>query len=506
MHALLAFAGSRGDAQPGILLAQELIRRGHRVTLAVSPNLVGLAEGHGIEAAPFGLDSAELLRAQRDDERFTARNPVHRLRAVLDLQRRGFAEAALDLLAIARTADILVTGMACEEAAAEVARHRAIPMAALHFFPIQPNGAVPVVPAAWGSRVPAAANRLGWQLLTKARAAALSPEITALRAALERATAAAPRESRVVLSARWPNTLVDAVPAAGPPVATDRPGRTMPTPRLVWAGLQPGALFASLPAAARGLARIGELDLVRRAAGASHAAAQRDVRAPRGGVRTVLHAYDAELFPGLANELGEAFITGFPVVEADSGIGGDAVLNQWLGAGSAPVYAGFGSMPVADPAATARMLREVCERRGMRLLLAGNMFRGGIDGDVAVVSQVDHQAVLPRCSVAVHHGGAGTTAAALRAGVPSVICSVQADQPYWGRQLEKLGLGVALPFAWVTGERLERALRRAAEPEMVLRAAAYGMRFRDDGVERAAAVVESIALKGDSPSKIGEIR
>lgn len=423
MHALLAFAGSRGDAQPGILLAQELIRRGHRVTLAVSPDLVGLAEGHGIEAAPFGLDSAGLLRAQRDDERFTARNPVHRLQAVLDLQRRGFAEAALDLLAIARTADILVTGMACEEAAAEVARHRAIPLAALHFFPIQPNGAVPVLPTAWGSRLPAIVNRLGWRLLTKARAAALAPEITALRAAIEQL----------------------------PPVG--------------WAW-----------------------------------------ESGNRQVRTVLHAYDAELFPGLAAELGDAPVTGFPVVEADGGIAGDAALNDWLGAGSAPVYAGFGSMPVTNPDATARMLREVCARRGVRLLLAGAGFRAGIDGDVAVVAQVDHQAVLPRCSVAVHHGGAGTTAAALRAGVPSVICSVQADQPYWGRQLEKLGLGVALPFARLTGERLEEALRRAAEPETVLRAAAYGMRFRDDGVARAAAVVESIAFTGDSPSKIGEIR
>ncbi|UGT41398.1 glycosyltransferase [Nocardia yamanashiensis] len=482
MHALLAFAGSRGDAQPGILLAQELIRRGHRVTLAVSPNLVGLAEGHGIEAAPFGLDSAELLRAQRDDERFAARNPLHRLQAVLDLQRRGFAEAALDLLPIARTADIVVTGMACEEAAAEVARHRAIPLAALHFFPIRPTGAVPVLPTAWASRLPAAVNRLGWQLLTKARAAALAPEIAALRAAL-------------------------APPRAG----AERLEWTMPTPRAVWAGLRPGALFGAIPAVARNLTRVGEFDLTHRDDGprdAATGAAPGSVTRHRGDRpdRTVLHAYDAELFPGLANELGEAFITGFPVVEADSGIAGDAALNQWLGAGSAPVYAGFGSMPVADPAATARMLREVCERRGMRLLLAGNMFRGGIEGDVAVVTQVDHQAVLPRCAVAVHHGGAGTTAAALRAGVPSVICSVQADQPYWGRQLEKLGLGVALPFARLTGERLERALRRATEPELVLRAAAYGMRFRDDGVARAAAVVESIAFTGDSPSKIGEIR
>ncbi|WP_067828135.1 glycosyltransferase [Nocardia inohanensis] len=427
MRVLLAFAGSRGDAQPGILLAQELTRRGHRVTLAVSPNLVALATSHGVQAEPFGLDSAELLRAQRDDARFTARNPLQRLRAILDLQRRGFAEAALDLLGIAGPADVLVTGMACEEAAAEVARHRGIPLAALHFFPIRPNGVVPVVPAGWGARLPKTANRLGWHLLTKARAAALAPEIAALRAAITPG-----------FSGGW------------------QLGRT------------PGA--------------------------GSNAAYP----------RTVLHGYDVELFPGLIDEIGDGRVTGFPVpVPSADGI--DPALTEWLAAGSAPVYAGFGSMPVADPAATARMVREVCARRGMRLLLAGGVFRGGIDGDVAVVEQVDHRAVLPRCAVAVHHGGAGTTAAALRAGVPSVICAVQADQPYWGRQVEKLGLGVALPFARLTGPRLEAALRRASEPETVLRAAAYGMRFRDDGVARAADVVESLVSAGNSP-RLMEVR
>ncbi|MFE2961326.1 glycosyltransferase [Nocardia tengchongensis] len=421
---LLAFAGSRGDAQPGVLLGRELLGRGHEVTVAVSPNLVEFASRHGVPAVSFGLDSDELLRAQRDDQRFRQLNPVQRVRAVLDLQRRGFGESARDLLAVARGHDIVVTGMACEEVAVEVARHHDIPVAAVHFFPIRPNRSVPVVSAGLGRHIPGPLNRLGWRALTAARARALAPEVAAL------------------------------------PWATAAAGR---------------------------------------------------VGVPGAQGYTAIQAYDPELFPGLANDLTGAVFTGFPV-PVDDGVpaiargaaaprdgsierafGLDAELAEWMIAGPAPVYAGFGSMPVADPVAVESMVREAGRRLGLRVLLVGPMFRGRIGAELAVVDQVDHRAVLPLCAAAVHHGGAGTTAAALRAGVPSVICSVQADQPYWGRQVESLGLGATAPFAGLTANRLERLLIRSTAPDVRLRAAAYGARFRDDGVRRAADVVESLA-------------
>ncbi|MVU75738.1 glycosyltransferase [Nocardia sp. ET3-3] len=431
MKVLLAFAGSRGDAQPGMLLGRELAERGHDVTVAVSPNLVEFTERHGVSTVPFGVDSDELLRAQRDDRRFRHPNPVQRVRAVVDLQRRGFAEAALDLLNLAEDSEVLVSGMACEEIAAEVACQQDIPLAAMHFFPIRPSAAVPVVPAAWARRLPPTLNRLGWQALTRARAAALASEITAFRT-------------------------VGSAPECSSPCEIHGDGRFTEDP-------------------------------------ASYVAIQ---------------AYDPNLFPGLAEEIGPVPFTGFPVVtDAGAGIGGE--LGEWLIAGPAPVYAGFGSMPVADPIAIESMVREVGRRLGLRVLLVGKMFRERISPDLAVVDQVDHRAVLPLCAAAVHHGGAGTTAAALRAGVPSVICSVQADQPYWGRQIEALGLGATAPFAGLTANRLERLLIRATAPEITLRAAAYGARFRDDGVRRAADVIESITpdrVVREVPTEIGGVR
>ncbi|MFC4372724.1 glycosyltransferase [Nocardia halotolerans] len=402
MRALLAFTGSRGDAQPGILLARELSARGHAVTLALSPNLVEFATAHGMCAVGFGRDSAELLRTQHADRRFRSADPRQRVRAVLDLQRRGVAEATRDLLALAPGHDVLVTGMAGEEAAERTARNAGLPLAAVHFFPIHPNRSVPVVSAAWGARVPGALNRRIWSSLRWARDAALA---------------------------------------------------------------QPLAEFGG---------------------------AQR--RLPG---RVSIQAYDVELFPGLAAELPDRHpVTGF-TVDADGFLGGpvDPALAAWLDAGAAPIYVGFGSMAVDDPAALVRMLGAVCARRGRRLLLAAGW--AGIEpllsAQAAIVDQVDHASVFPRCLAAVHHGGAGTTAAALRAGVPQVICSVQADQPYWGRALARRGLAATTRAADVDADRLTALLDRVAEPDVVSRAAAYAASFAADGVARAADEVEAIA-------------
>ncbi|MFC4128127.1 glycosyltransferase [Nocardia rhizosphaerae] len=407
MRALLAFPGSRGDAQPGILLARALIARGHEVTLALAPNLIGLATGHGVSAVAFGCDSAALLRAQRADARFRSRDPRVRLRALLDLQRRGVPEALADLRRLAPGHDVVVAGMAGEEPAAVVAREAGLPSAAIHFFPIQPNTVVPVVPARWAARMPGSVHRAGWALLARARAASLAP--------------------------------------------------------ILPAGQQTARLR--------------------------------------------IQAYDPALFPGLSAEVPGPF-TGFPLdvdgfgaAATDSAANDDAggrALRQWLAAGAAPIYVGFGSMDVGDPAEFVTMVRAVCARRGRRLLLAAGWaaIAPGITRDLAVAAQVDHAEVLPRCVAVVHHGGAGTTAAALRAGVPQVICSVQADQPYWGQALSRLGVAATLPAGALTEARLHALLDTVSAAEVRRRAATQAARLRTDGVARAAVAVESLVPVG----------
>ena len=401
MRALLAFTGSRGDAQPGILLARELLARGHSVTLALSPNLVEFATTHGIPAVGFGRDSAELLYTQHSDQRFRSPDPRQRVRAVLALQRRGVARALRELHVLAPGHDVLVTGMAGEETAEKVARRVGLPLAAVHFFPIHPNRSVPVIPTAWGARIPGALNRRIWSTL------------------------------------RWARDTALALPFA-----------------------EFGVVEHPLPE------------------------------------RVSIQAYDVDLFPGLAAELPDRHpIVGF-AVDVDGYLGGpvDAELDAWLDAGPAPVYVGFGSMAVGDPAALMAVLRAVCARRGQRLLLAAGW--AGIDPiltpEVAIVEQLDHATVFPRCVAAVHHGGAGTTAAALRAGVPQVICAIQADQPYWGRALARLGLAGTMRAAELSERRLTALLDLVAAPHVASRVADYASRFSGDGVSRAADEVESL--------------
>jgi len=118
-------------------------------------------------------------------------------------------------------------------------------------------------------------------------------------------------------------------------------------------------------------------------------------------------------------------------------------LEYFLRAGPPPIYIGFGSMP--DPAAdaTTRLFEEACERSGCRLVLSRGWagFGAGLANRHIVVDSVSHGRLFPRLAGVVHHGGAGTTSAALRAGVPQLVVPHFADQFHFGGLVEQLGTG-----------------------------------------------------------------
>jgi UDP:flavonoid glycosyltransferase YjiC (YdhE family) len=122
----------------------------------------------------------------------------------------------------------------------------------------------------------------------------------------------------------------------------------------------------------------------------------------------------------------------------------DEVLEAFLRSGSPPVYFGFGSVPGIDPTAMTGMILDALAMTGKRGLLTGG---GGAIGKVETSASVffltgaPHDQLLPRASAAVHHGGAGTTAASLRAGLPTQIVPFFGDQPFWGRRIATLGAG-----------------------------------------------------------------
>ncbi len=118
-------------------------------------------------------------------------------------------------------------------------------------------------------------------------------------------------------------------------------------------------------------------------------------------------------------------------------------LAEFLAAGSAPVYVGFGSMVPKDAEVTALAVRAALKLAGVRGIVQGDP--ASSDEDALAVQDVPHSWLFPRMAAVVHHGGAGTTAAGLRAGVPTVVCPFFGDQPYWGERVAALGAGPKPP-------------------------------------------------------------
>lgn len=171
-------------------------------------------------------------------------------------------------------------------------------------------------------------------------------------------------------------------------------------------------------------------------------------------------------------------------------------LETFLNGGTAPVYVGFGSMPMRDAKDAARVSIEAIRAQGRRALLShGWADLALIDerDDCLTVGEVNHQALFRRVAAVVHHGGAGTTTTATRSGAPQVVVPQAVDQPYWAGRVAELGIGVAHEGPTPTAESLSAALQMALTPETRARAAAVADTIRTDGTTVAA----KLLLDGD---------
>jgi len=185
-----------------------------------------------------------------------------------------------------------------------------------------------------------------------------------------------------------------------------------------------------------------------------------------------IQAYDEVFYPALAAEWhGKRPLVGAMTLEM--GTESDDEVASWIAAGKPPVYFGFGSMAVQSPADAVAMIADVCAELGERALICTgvwNLNDTPLADHVKLVRKVNHAAVFPVCRAVVHHGGAGTTAAGVRAGVPTLILWVGADQPLWGTQIERLKVGKSLRFSRVHRDSLLVALLSVLTPQYVARA------------------------------------
>ena len=408
MKVAIAVHGTRGDIEPAGAVAQELIRRGHEVRLAVPPNLIEFVASAGLpEAVSYGVDSHQQLDHDLFRKLYSVRNPLAVLQEAREYASQGYQEMSETLTEIAADADLILTGTTYQDVAGNVAEHYDIPLAALHYFPFRPNRqALPVqLP------LPMSVVRRGYSVV------------------------------------EWGH----------------------------WRLLKPAE------------------DIQRRELGLP-AAKVRAIRrmAERGAVE--IQAYDEVLFPGLSADFGPGKpLVGSMSMQLSTDTDGDVM--SWIAAGKAPIYFGFGSMPVQSPVEAVSMINQVCAELGERALISSGVWDLGelqLGDHVKVVGPVNHAAVFPLCRVLVHHGGAGTTAAGVRSGVPAVVLWVSADQPVWAGQVSRLKIGASHRFSSTTSRVLRKALKTALRPDYQARAraAAAAMTQPADSVARTVDLLE----------------
>lgn len=217
--------------------------------------------------------------------------------------------------------------------------------------------------------------------------------------------------------------------------------------------------------------------------------------APEFGI-TVLNAYSTAVVPKPADWGPDSVITGYWPIEAPTRarLGESALpdgLQDWLDAGPAPIYLGFGSMPIMEPEPVVEMAVEAAQRAGVRILIGAGWtemegLADALPDDVRLVAEVNHELLLPQCLGIVHHGGAGTTAAGLTAGLPTYVFSLFFDQTFWGDRVVALGAGGQSGFGELDSDTLAEAMELLKRDDVRERAVELGRRLQqENGVANA---------------------
>lgn len=191
-------------------------------------------------------------------------------------------------------------------------------------------------------------------------------------------------------------------------------------------------------------------------------------------------------------------VTGYWFHETNDNWKPSQELRDFLEAGKPPVYIGFGSMSNKNPEATTRIMIDALqqtEQRGIIYSGWAGLKAEDLPEDIFMLDFAPHDWLFPKMAAVIHHGGAGTTAAGLRAGVPSAVVSHMADQPYWGRRIHELGVSAPLIRRHeLTTERLAKNINLMVNDTAIQkRAADLGYRVhQEDGVANAIAVFNEI--------------
>jgi len=202
-------------------------------------------------------------------------------------------------------------------------------------------------------------------------------------------------------------------------------------------------------------------------------------------------AADATLAPWTDSVPAAVFQTGAWIVDDDRPLSPE--LESFLDAGDPPIYVGFGS--VRAPGQLAGVSIESARALGKRIVLSRGWAELSLIDDRAdciAIGEVNQQKLFARVAAVVHHGGAGTTTNAARAGAPQLVMPQHYDQHYFARRVEELETGVAYTLRDLRPDDVIAKLRRVVDPAVKARAESVAMSVRADGAMVAAKAVRSL--------------
>jgi UDP:flavonoid glycosyltransferase YjiC (YdhE family) len=196
---------------------------------------------------------------------------------------------------------------------------------------------------------------------------------------------------------------------------------------------------------------------------------------------------------------GYTHVTGFWFLKRRGNWKPSRELMAFMDAGPKPIYVGFSSMQPKDPIHMTSVILQALEQTGQRAVMVsgwGGLISSNLPTSVFLAESVPFDWLFPKIQAAIHHGGLGTTAAALSAGIPSVTIPFGLDQPFWARTLHQLGVaGKPLdPNRLTTALLVDTIGSVLNDQTMLQKAAQLGDRIRsEDGVETAVHIIETVA-------------
>ena len=212
----------------------------------------------------------------------------------------------------------------------------------------------------------------------------------------------------------------------------------------------------------------------------------------------VLYGFSPSVISTPSDWNGNTHITGYWFIDETDDWQPPVALLDFLKSGPPPLYIGFGSMSNRNPEQTADLVIQALAMTNQRaILLSGwsGLQKTNVPDSILMVDSIPHSWLFPRVSTVIHHGGASTVAAGLRAGVPSIIIPFFGDQPFWGQRIADLGVGTKpIPRKKLTAEKLANAIREVVtNQEMRQRAEKLGKQIQsENGIKSAVEIFNKL--------------